>query len=314
MGKSQPGLSRSAARADAKFTRIASPTTSARRHRLNISAILDNLELRASSSQRPCGSAIRLKPGESHTDTRSKIDYNRRAGVSLGDVAYDKLATQRKVYLDMGIRRIAPLNVLFIGNSFTARNDLPSLIAQLAASRGKNMQHYLISAGGASLRAHWNAGLARKAIETRHYDRVVLQEQSTLPIKNAKRMHENVRLFDEAIKAAGAKTSLYMTWARQSAPDSQQAITDAYTSIGEELRATVVPVGVAWQSFLRKHDQPVLHDKDQSHPTLAGSYLAACVFLAVFFEENPVGIADEVAGLTPNDRRVLQQTAWRACK
>ena len=33
-----------------------------------------------------------------------------------------------------------------------------------------------------------------------------IREQSTLPIKNAKRMHENVRLFDDAIKGAGAKT------------------------------------------------------------------------------------------------------------
>src|SRR5271167_3903092 len=95
--------------------------------------------------------------------------------------------------------------VLFIGNSFTARNNLPGLIAQLAASRGKSMQHRLISAGGASLRAHWNAGESVKAIQDGHFDCVVLQEQSTLPIKNAKRMHENVRLFDEAIKGAGAK-------------------------------------------------------------------------------------------------------------
>ena len=125
----------------------------------------------------------------------------------------------------------------------------------------------------------------------------MLQEQSTLPVKNAKRMHENVRLFDEAIRAAGAKTVLYMTWARRNAPESQQAITDAYTAIGRELGATVVPVGVAWQRFLREHDQPVLHDRDQSHPTLAGSYLAACVFLAVLFGESPVGIDGEVAGL-----------------
>lgn len=32
---------------------------------------------------------------------------------------------------------------------------------------------------------------------------VVHQEQNTLPVKNAKRMHENVRLFDGAIKGAG---------------------------------------------------------------------------------------------------------------
>ena len=51
-----------------------------------------------------------------------------------------------------------PMKVLFIGNSFTARNDLPGLIARLAEVRGKALEHRLIQAGGASLRAHWNAG------------------------------------------------------------------------------------------------------------------------------------------------------------
>jgi hypothetical protein len=211
------------------------------------------------------------------------------------------------------VRGSAPLKVLFIGNSFTARNDLPGLIARLAAARGKNLEHRLISAGGASLRTHWNAGEALQAIQGGHYDHVVLQEQTTLPVKSTTRMHENVRLFDEAIKAAGAKTDLYMTWARLRAPKSQQAITDAYAGIGRELGATVVPVGLAWQRFLGKHDQPVLHDKDQSHPTLAGSYLAACVFLAVLFKESPVGIPGEVAGLSEKDLALLQKVAWQTC-
>jgi hypothetical protein len=213
-----------------------------------------------------------------------------------------------------GNRGSAPRKVLFIGNSFTARNDLPGLVAQLAAARGKSFQHRLISAGGASLRQHWNAGEALQAIQEGQYNHVVLQEQSTLPVKNAGRMHENVRLFDEAIKAAAAKTILYLTWARRHAPASQQAITDAYTSIGRELGAAVVPVGLAWQRFLREHDQPHLHDKDQSHPTLAGSYLAACVFLAVLFKENAVGIGGEVAGLDEKHRVLLQKAAWQACQ
>jgi hypothetical protein len=213
-----------------------------------------------------------------------------------------------------GKRASTPRKLLFIGNSFTARNDLPGLIAQLAEAWGHRLQHDLISAGGASLRQHWNAGRALQALREGSYDHVVLQEQSTLPVKNAARMHENVRLFDEAIQAAGAKTVLYMTWARQHAPQSQEAIADAYTGIGRELGATVVPVGVAWQDFLRQHDQPALHDRDQSHPMLAGSYLAACVFLAVLFKESPVGIETELAGLTDKDRALLQKTAWQSVR
>ena len=167
------------------------------------------------------------------------------------------------------------MKILFIGNSFTARNNVPGLIANMAYSRGHTLEHKLISAGGASLRMHWHKGDAPKAIEQTRWDYVVLQEQSTLPVKNAQRTHENIRLFDEAIKASGAKMALYLTWARQKVPETQKALTDCYTSIGKELRATIIPAGVAWERLLRQKGHPVLHDKDGSHPTLAGSYLAA---------------------------------------
>ena len=206
------------------------------------------------------------------------------------------------------------MNVLFIGNSFTARNDVPALVAGLAEARGERLRHRLISAGGASLRMHWNRGEAQRAMRETHYDWVVLQEQSTLPVKNARRMHENVRLFDEAIGATGARTALYLTWAREHAPDTQRAITEAYLSIGAELGATIVPVGLAWQRLLRRKVRPQLHDKDGSHPTLAGSYLAACVFLAVLFERNPVGIDSELEGLTHGEVKMLQQAAWTAAR
>jgi hypothetical protein len=207
-----------------------------------------------------------------------------------------------------------PQSILFIGNSFTARNDLPALIARLAAARGKQIDHRLISAGGASLRRHWNAAEACKAIKQGHYDYVVLQEQSTLPVKNPERMHDTVRLFDEVIKSSGAKTTLYMTWARQHAPETQDAITDAYTSIGRELGAIVVPVGAVWQKFLRKYKVPVLHDKDGSHPSIAGSFLAAYVFLAALLKENPVGVDFDIVGIGKSERALLQKFAWRECK
>lgn len=209
-----------------------------------------------------------------------------------------------------GTKRSKAINILFIGNSFTQRNDLPGLLAQIAAAQDLCVKHELISVGGASLRTHWNAGRAAKEIAKGVYDYVVLQEQSTLPVKNADRMAENIRLFDEPIKRAGSKTVLYMTWARQHAPESQEAIADAYNSIGDELGAFVVPVGLAWQHFLSKHDKPVLYDRDQSHPTLAGSYLAACVFLAALLKTKPRRLDSGPAGLDKQDTTALQNAAW----
>jgi hypothetical protein len=202
-----------------------------------------------------------------------------------------------------------PTNLLFIGNSFTARNKMPDMIARMAEARCQQLEHKLIQAGGASLRMHWNKGEAQEEIKQNRYDYVVLQEQSTLPIKNPVRMYENVRLFNEVIKASGAKTALYLTWARQNAPDTQAAINTAYQTIGEELGSTVVPVGIAWETFLRHHGHPVLHDADLNHPTLAGSYLAACVFYVTIFGDKPPGIPD-MRGLTADDAELIHQTAW----
>jgi hypothetical protein len=206
------------------------------------------------------------------------------------------------------------IRILFIGNSFTQRNDLPGLLTEMAAEREVNVEQELISAGGASLRTHWNAGRAVQAISSGGYDYVVLQEQSTLPVKNANRMAENVRFFDEVIRQANSKTVLYMTWARQHAPESQKAITDAYNSIGKELKAIVVPVGAVWQAYLATHDQPRLYDRDQSHPSFAGTYLAACVFLAKLLKINPVGIEAGGASLDESESKGLQAAAWKLAR
>ena len=62
--------------------------------------------------------------------------------------------------------------ILFMGNSFTTRNDLPGMVTGFAESQGMTIQHEVISAGGASLRRHFNAG-ATDRITERRWDFVV---------------------------------------------------------------------------------------------------------------------------------------------
>lgn len=203
------------------------------------------------------------------------------------------------------------MRILFVGNSFTARNGLPALVARLAKERGIVLEHKLIQAGGASLRQHLNSGAVAAALEAGAYDTVVLQEQSTLPGKNAKRMHENVREMHDLVAQAGATTALYMTWARLNQPDGQAAITTAYASCAAEVGATLVPVGMVWERFLREHDKPRLHDDDNSHPALAGTYLAACVFLIELLHEDPVGLEAKPKALSNEDAALIRSETWR---
>ena len=88
---------------------------------------------------------------------------------------------------------------------------------------------------------------------------------------------------------------------------AQRVITDAYASIGREIGAMVVPVGRIWWRFVPKHESPALHDKDQSHPTLAGSYLAACAFLVTLFGKSPLEIEFVPKGLSAADAQRLRK-------
>ena len=183
--------------------------------------------------------------------------------------------------------------ILFIGNSYTSRNQLPRLLADLAAeaARPTRVEFDLVFAGGASLKRHWNAGIAQERLGRQSWNYVVLQEQSTLPVKNPARYHENVRLFAPEIARRGAKMALYLTWSRQQAPETQDRITRAVEEIAVEIDGVVVPVGPAWHAVMARHLDIALYTDDGSHPTAAGSYLAACVFLVRLFGRAPRGFS-----------------------
>ena len=207
--------------------------------------------------------------------------------------------------------------ILFIGNSFTQRNDLPGMLTALAASAepARQVETGRVITNGMALKTHWTRGEARELIRKGRWDFVVLQEQSTRPLKNPRLMHQYVRLFNDDIAAAGARTALYMTWARRDSFDRQDELAEAYASIGNDLGTVVVPVGLAWKLALADDPALVLHDRDGSHPNAAGSYLAACVFYAALFGESPVGLATDVPSINGTDAvlvRRLQDVARRA--
>ena len=87
----------------------------------------------------------------------------------------------------------------------------------------------------------------------------------------------------------------------------QSAIDDGYLAIAAEEQAAVAPVGVAWSTMLNQ-PHPGLWQDDGSHPTTAGTYLAACVFYATIFHQSPRGLTYR-ADLSPVDAAMLQTIA-----
>jgi hypothetical protein len=91
--------------------------------------------------------------------------------------------------------------------------------------------------------------------------------------------------------------------------DAMQAqINAGYLGIAQELNVPIAPVGPAWQAATQQYPQLALWQSDNSHPTMQGTYLAACVFYAAIFRQSPVGLS-YTADLSTETARELQTLA-----
>ncbi|MGA7160968.1 MAG: DUF4886 domain-containing protein [Bacteroidota bacterium] len=198
--------------------------------------------------------------------------------------------------------------ILFIGNSYTFVNDgLDKQLEGLAPSTETER----IALGGYTLEKHWTGGNALQKIRDGKWDFVVLQEQSQAPVLNQQKFYQFARMFDEEIRRSGARTILLMTWER---PDSKNwgvttdGLAAAFTAIGKELNVKVAPAGLAFARSLQANPDLTLCSPD-GHPTVEGTYLAACVLYRKIFELNPVGNPYSDKKISPETREFLQQIA-----
>ena len=216
---------------------------------------------------------------------------------------------------------------LFVGNSYTDVNNLPLLFKQLSASGGKIVYTEMSAPGGYTLEGHTQLQTTLDKINSRTWSYVILQEQSQYPVIPYYRNNStvpNARKLDSLIKLRGSSTMFYMTWGRKYGGiqcinsycsanftnyfHMQDSLTAAYNMVSSLLNAQLAPVGSAWKRARSIDTTVELFDPDNSHPSLRGSYLAACVFYAKIFGISPVGLT-YIAGLPQNEALWLQQIA-----
>lgn len=209
----------------------------------------------------------------------------------------------------------APQRVLFVGNSFTFYNNGLHNHYKFFRAAANNGERYgrtrLLGISGGHLPEH-AAGLQQR-LDSEDWDIVVLQGHSKGPISKgtAEAFRQAARLYAADIRADGGAPVFFMTWAYTSKPEMTAELDEAYTSIGAELGAMVVPVGRGFENALTKRPDLQLVMDDDKHPTLAGTYLMACMFFAALHGESPIGV-DYTADLPDADARFLQEVAWES--
>lgn len=200
-------------------------------------------------------------------------------------------------------------NVLFIGNSYTSYNNLPLLTKNIALSFNDTIYTDSNAPGGYTFNNHSTNTTTLNKISLGTWDYVIIQGQSQEPSFPPSQVQ--TQTYPYAANLVNwvythnpcATTLLYMTWGRQNGDASNCAnyaplctfdgmnarLRESYLEMAFDNDAEVSPVGAAWKYVRDNFPSINLYNADQSHPSLEGSYLAACVHYAMMFKKSPVG-------------------------
>jgi len=192
--------------------------------------------------------------------------------------------------------------ILFVGNSHTYTNDLPGMFFEMAQAGGHGADVYDLTEGSYTLQRFSDpedelGEILTDALQSEPWDFVVLQENTNAAVAfNAKKdMYPYARKLDEMIKAAGGQTAFLMTWAPEEGAGAfsremvQGQLAAGYRTIAEELDALLIPGGEVFAKALEQDEELQLWGEDGQHPSVEGTYLAACTAYALLFQETPVG-------------------------
>ncbi len=237
--------------------------------------------------------------------------------------------------LSAPVRADDPLNLLFIGNSFTHQGPIPDMVGDLATDAGWTTPNtQFVAPGGVTLGFHSTNPDTLNAIDTGGWDYVVLQDFSTRPTDNAGNpfaFKTDATFLYDRVKTTSpdAQVLLYETWARH--PDHsiypatftdrvqmQAQLRTHYNDAAENFipanstslvttDVTVAPVGDAWEDYLDSGGTIRLHGTDDYHAGNNGRYLNAAVLYSMIYDRSAVGLTSLVA--TPADAAVLQSFA-----
>ncbi|MBL4706327.1 MAG: T9SS type A sorting domain-containing protein [Flavobacteriales bacterium] len=220
--------------------------------------------------------------------------------------------------------------VLFLGNSYTNVNNLPLTLQNLAASFGDVLSYDQNTPGGYTMQGHSTNATSLAKIAVGGWDFVAIQSQSQepsfSPAQVANDVYPYAKIICDSIESANICTEplFFMTWGRKNGDASncpfyppictydgmQQRLRESYEEMAQDNDATVSPVGAVWKQVRDSLPGLELYSPDESHPSVAGTYVAACTFYASIWRKSPVG-SSFISGLSASDAAAIQLLAER---
>ncbi len=224
-------------------------------------------------------------------------------------------------------------SLLWVGNSFFYyNNSMHGHVSRLltdSGAKGMRSSSATISGSGINwhdVEAHFKPGAVasysfvgdnevRFNTFDKPFDGVMMMDCSQCPIhpKLQPIFYEYAAKHSATARKHGAAPILFMSWAYQDKPEMTLQLAAEYIKAGKQNNALVVPAGLAFAASIAKRPELNLYVADKRHPSLAGTYLAACTVMASVYKTNPVGLK-YTAGLPADVAAHLQATAWETAQ
>lgn len=216
------------------------------------------------------------------------------------------------------------ISILFIGNSFTYRNEMPTIFQEIARSKGKDVYVEHCTQGKATFLIQSNREEVHQSIASRKWDYIVIQGSSRDLLKNSSALaNKSIPALKKILRTIdktnpNAKKLFFMTWAYHKGykphkeadtyPKMTQKVKRGYLMLKNMFDIDIIPVGIAWYNLRQNNKKIKLYVKDGAHPSLKGSYLAACCFYSGIFGDDATG-SKYFSKLGPKTCRTLQRIA-----
>ena len=195
------------------------------------------------------------------------------------------------------------MDILFIGNSYTYYNDMPALFERLANDNGKSVSVCSVTQGGRKLIAYQDptdpvTAELDAVLAERTFDVCFIQEQSVLPAAEFDVFLDGLACVVGKVSGKASKSVLYATWGRKqghgvlaqygwTTESMTDLLSDAYQKAAAQIGACVSPVGTNFLKVVQANGDINLYDADLTHPSYAGSCLAALTHYHTVFGEFP---------------------------
>jgi hypothetical protein len=166
---------------------------------------------------------------------------------------------------------------LFVGNSLSYSNDLPTILQEIAAEFGQDIKADCLCKPNYALIDHWNDGDVIARINSQVYDQIILQQGPSSQAFGRSILLEYGPKVSTLANENQAKTSFYMVWPSKAYYATFQGVIDNYTEAARVSEAGLFPVGQVWKDYIAQTGDESLYGSDAFHPSVKGSFLAAWV-------------------------------------